>query len=481
VAIGDGKLYQTADGATFFIQCCTHGAATVIKSFIAKDFRECMNECSKTDDCNRYVYCLIVCALTPVLTKTKACSMLLTIEPPSRIASASSARMVVSPPPSVVLRTCTVMRSSSILPPLRVLTLPRSRALPSVPSHTASSSLRLPERYVAHDSSANHTPANSSKAFRLDCGKRHGTQVIYRDRQNSFKDCVQACGKLSACHSADYDAKRKICYYSNHHGEPTVNAPGFASAYSMGCAGACSGGCGGCSGCHKVSERACTPFTCRCEQFLTVNPIQGSGDDEPAQPPDNSPFAQDGYLSSPSAPEAICPGSNGKIITAGNGRRYRVTCDKATTCTVPQNDIRITYPVMSMQTCADDCSKHPECKSVNFFTDGGEFGLRISIDRKATDAAYSQGWIVWPLQHSPLRCAGYRRSGDNFVDPCLVMIERCWLQGHSILSRNTNKDLLKMQHNAMYPSTLPSNNTHIQGMSKVQLSYHIRRGDLNLC
>ena len=34
---------------------------------------------------------------------------------------------------------------------------------------------------------------------------------------------------------------------SNHHGEPTLVTPGFGSAYSLGCTGACSGNCTSCS------------------------------------------------------------------------------------------------------------------------------------------------------------------------------------------------------------------------------------------
>jgi hypothetical protein len=50
---------------------------------------------------------------------------------------------------------------------------------------------------------------------------------------------------LLACHSVDYDIHRQICYYGKHQGEPTIEAPGFASAHSMGCVGACSACSGG--------------------------------------------------------------------------------------------------------------------------------------------------------------------------------------------------------------------------------------------
>lgn len=51
---GDGKIYQTDSGAFFNIQCCTHGSLTVLETFIAKDFKDCMNACAETETCNRF-------------------------------------------------------------------------------------------------------------------------------------------------------------------------------------------------------------------------------------------------------------------------------------------------------------------------------------------------------------------------------------------------------------------------------------------
>ncbi|KAK2591949.1 hypothetical protein QQS21_010353 [Conoideocrella luteorostrata] len=62
------------------------------------------------------------------------------------------------------------------------------------------------------------------KLFRIVCGKKHGTQVIYQDTQDSLEECIEACGRLMACHSVDYDAPRKVCYYGKHQGAPTVKA-----------------------------------------------------------------------------------------------------------------------------------------------------------------------------------------------------------------------------------------------------------------
>lgn len=83
---------------------------------------------------------------------------------------------------------------------------------------------------------------------------RHGTNIIFQDTQDSFRACLEACGRMLQCHSVDFDKHRKLCYYGQHQGEPTISAPGFNSAHSMGCAGAC-GGCGSCSGgCGATAE-----------------------------------------------------------------------------------------------------------------------------------------------------------------------------------------------------------------------------------
>jgi len=176
------------------------------------------------------------------------------------------------------------------------------------------------------------------EAFHIDCGSRHGTKPIYKDRKSSLKDCMDACGKLLPCHSVDYDKYRKVCYYSNHHGEPTVPAPGFDSAHSMGCSGACER-----SGCGFKSKQL---------------------DDSQVTPQDTSPFPQDGPLAISEPPESLCPGLHGKTETV-NGINYQMYCGIATGC--PLSDDLITpYPIKSLQECLDGCSINPACRSINF-------------------------------------------------------------------------------------------------------------------
>jgi hypothetical protein len=60
----------------------------------------------------------------------------------------------------------------------------------------------------------------------------------------SFADCMDACAADTRCTSVDYRARDKKCYFSTHLGEPKTSTPGFSSAYSLGCTGACSAGNG---------------------------------------------------------------------------------------------------------------------------------------------------------------------------------------------------------------------------------------------
>ena len=52
---------------------------------------------------------------------------------------------------------------------------------------------------------------------------------------------MEACSALIPCASVDYHESSGTCYYTTHHGEPTVVTPGFSSAFSLGCTGGCPG------------------------------------------------------------------------------------------------------------------------------------------------------------------------------------------------------------------------------------------------
>lgn len=72
----------------------------------------------------------------------------------------------------------------------------------------------------------------------MTCGKRHGTTSVVQQAA-TYEDCMEACGSLTACKSVDYSARTGKCYLGDHTGLPQIDAPGFNSAHSVGCAGAC--------------------------------------------------------------------------------------------------------------------------------------------------------------------------------------------------------------------------------------------------
>lgn len=71
---GDGQLYQSPDGATFFLQCCNHGSGSFFHSFIATDFKSCMDKCSETDECLRLLCSFLFLYRIQQLTSQK-CSV----------------------------------------------------------------------------------------------------------------------------------------------------------------------------------------------------------------------------------------------------------------------------------------------------------------------------------------------------------------------------------------------------------------------
>lgn len=80
----------------------------------------------------------------------------------------------------------------------------------------------------------------------MECGKRHGTIPFHQEHQDTYRDCIDACANVPKCSSVDYSNRTLTCYYGTHSGGPPVDAPGYYSAYSLGCAGACEKGDDGC-------------------------------------------------------------------------------------------------------------------------------------------------------------------------------------------------------------------------------------------
>ncbi|EGD88003.1 hypothetical protein H112_04482 [Trichophyton rubrum D6] len=88
------------------------------------------------------------------------------------------------------------------------------------------------------------------EVYKMSCGKRHVTTPIGGEIVSSLEQCMDTCSSVLQCHSVDYHSRTKKCYQSNHQSDPTIQASGFASEHSLGCANTFNGGCG-------CSSRAC--------------------------------------------------------------------------------------------------------------------------------------------------------------------------------------------------------------------------------
>ncbi|KAH8817375.1 hypothetical protein F5884DRAFT_779178 [Xylogone sp. PMI_703] len=211
------NVYFTSDGTFFKIQCSHHRKATAIQITTAQSFQECIDKCGQETVCNGINYIPTNSRCTLLSTGASADSEAVTdehnaykVDPPTQ--HAKDENLVVC-----------------------------STSCPSANGLSYSSIF--------------------GETFRITCGKRHGTEYLKIDKQGTLKDCMDSCASYIPCHSVDYHERSRTCYYSNHHGEPTIVTPGFSSAYSLGCSSSCcsnnTSGCRGCSGCNTCSP--CVP------------------------------------------------------------------------------------------------------------------------------------------------------------------------------------------------------------------------------
>ncbi|KAL8856238.1 MAG: hypothetical protein Q9178_007155 [Gyalolechia marmorata] len=202
----NNTIYRGYDGGYYHLQCNKHGWYGTLKTVHSTSYQGCMDLCTQEIPCvainhdRKNQICYLMKEAKPGDTKCVAHDFAYSIDPPV-FPQANSADFVLC-----------------------------STDCPSADGMTYSS--------------------RHGETFRMSCGKRHGAVPIFQEAQKSLRDCMNACAAILACHSVDYYQKTGACYYSDRHGEPQIDAPGFQSAHSMGCAGACtcSQGCNGASG-----------------------------------------------------------------------------------------------------------------------------------------------------------------------------------------------------------------------------------------
>lgn len=196
--------------------------------------------------------------------------------------------------------------------------------------------------------------ANASQVFHMDCQKRHGTAWFHKTSQNSLKDCINSCASHIGCQSVDFHQRTRQCYLGKHQGEPTVSSPGWASAHSLGCSGACDED--SCTTCTSNSGPATGPGT-------STPPTQGqdqgqSGGATPSVPATPPP--------PPPPTEAKCMDDNNSVVEI-DGTKYNIRCELQ----IRDKTIVGSGPAATFTDCLKMCNNNADCKSADFWDPNG--------------------------------------------------------------------------------------------------------------
>ncbi|KAI9371383.1 hypothetical protein BJX61DRAFT_543749 [Aspergillus egyptiacus] len=201
-----GNIFTVEDGSHYTLLCCSHNPTAEMPDTrsVVNSFKECARKCSSTTGCKSYVYTSTrgnAAADVPGTCKLYETGKFET----TKCGDDSHDYAYLTPAPAIESPDELTMKCSTECP-------------------------------FAHQQVYD---SKGGEAFRMHCGKRHGTKVIHQDTQDSFQDCMDSCSMLNACHSVDYHVNSKMCFYGKHHGSPSIDAIGFQSAHSLGCSGAC--------------------------------------------------------------------------------------------------------------------------------------------------------------------------------------------------------------------------------------------------
>ncbi|KAF3394179.1 hypothetical protein F1880_004641 [Penicillium rolfsii] len=243
-----GKLIQASDGGYFRLQCCTHqpsGVAGVGSQDNVASYKDCLDLClsDANPECDRVLFAHTLAVLL-----------------------ASSAHSSCAP--SV---TYDIHKSCGFYKKGGFSTVPCGNTehdwlyyidpptQPAANDQIVSCSTECPTahgqkyvsdfgevRFLQQERKIIGAYGDDSQLFHMECGKRHGTVPFRQEYQATYRDCIDACANVPKCSSVDYSNRTLTCYYGTHSGAPAVEAPGYFSAYSLGCAGACEKGDDGC-------------------------------------------------------------------------------------------------------------------------------------------------------------------------------------------------------------------------------------------
>ncbi|KAJ5158255.1 uncharacterized protein N7500_007906 [Penicillium coprophilum] len=196
----DGSIYETVDGSWYYLQCCTQGSANALSVGTPQvsSMEECLEKCADVANCETVSF----------EPSTLYCN-LLDFGSFSPTPHGSQLHAFPTSPPATKQPTMTTRRCAT--------TCPEGNG----------------QIYVSP----------FGETFYMSCGMRHGTPYLNVESVSSLEDCMDHCAGSPSCSSVDFDQNKRVCYLSNNDSPPTITAPRFAAAHSVGCSGACEG-CG---------------------------------------------------------------------------------------------------------------------------------------------------------------------------------------------------------------------------------------------
>ncbi|KAJ5382454.1 hypothetical protein N7517_000365 [Penicillium concentricum] len=196
----DGSIYETVDGSWYYLQCCTQGSANALSVGTPQvsSMEECLKKCADVANCETVSF----------EPSTLYCN-LLDFGSFSQTSHGSQLHAFPTSPPVTKQPTMTTRRCAT--------TCPEGNG----------------QIYVSP----------FGETFYMSCGMRHGTPYLNVESVSTLEDCMDHCAGSPSCSSVDFDQNKRVCYLSNNDSPPTITAPRFAAAHSVGCSGACEG-CG---------------------------------------------------------------------------------------------------------------------------------------------------------------------------------------------------------------------------------------------
>ncbi|KXG46663.1 uncharacterized protein PGRI_055190 [Penicillium griseofulvum] len=304
----DGDIIETSDGAYYNFQCCMHEAtgSTFIKTVRTTGYDDCINQCTLTDDCQAFRY----------------------VFGDYNGESAGDCRLYGS-------GVFSDKKCGNTLHDWAYLTDPPVIEVPE--NVRAACSTECP------DADGQIYTAKNKQVFHLDCQKRHGTAWFHKLDSNSLKECTESCASVIGCQSVDYHKRTKKCFLGKRTSKPTLDAPGWATAYSLGCSGGCTQ-----DSCGETCGSAAPPTN------ITPPPEQEQEPIVPANP------------STPPAPREVkCYDDDNSQVDV-DGTKYEIRCDKQY-----REDSRHVASGISYTECINLCSADSTCNSVDYWDPNG--------------------------------------------------------------------------------------------------------------